>query len=489
MNRYSVAIAQQSRTTYSNQLPYHPPESFPESPFSSQTDPTNEAYSSLRELFVLLKFDSGAFGSPDWNPLGWLIRPGDTVFLKPNMIAEKHYHSDEWEFVITHGSVIRAVIDYVFIALRGEGKIIVGDAPSTEANFDEIVRRMGLREIQSLYWEAKQFEIEIVDLRDEYWIEKDRVVLDTIQLPGDPRGKTTINLDGKSMFAEVDQDGRHYYGAFYDSVETNRHHREGTHEYSISKSPLAADVFLSIPKLKTHKKCGLTVNLKGLVGINANKNWLPHYCYGSPETGGDQFATASARNDLENAVVRRAKKALLDKNPAMQMLARKTKKLAYKVFGETESIIRSGNWHGNDTVWRMALDLNRILLYANPDGSMRESNAAKRYFSVVDGIIAMEGDGPATGTPKAIGCMLAGQNPVAIDAVCARLMGFDYRKLPIVSQAFEPHPFPLIEAGVESIDTLSNKPVWNGSLTEWRLADVFKFEPHFGWKGKVEAAE
>src|SRR6478672_9608977 len=121
MNRYSVALVQQSRANYSSQLPYHSPATFPESPFRSEPDPTNEAYASLRELFTLLKFDETAYGSPDWNPLGWLIKPGDTVFLKPNMIAEKHYHSDEWEFVITHGSVIRAVIDYVFIALRGEG--------------------------------------------------------------------------------------------------------------------------------------------------------------------------------------------------------------------------------------------------------------------------------------------------------------------------------------------------------------------------------
>jgi hypothetical protein len=188
-------------------------------------------------------------------------------------------------------------------------------------------------------------------------------------------------------------------------------------------------------------------------------------------------------------VVRRAKKALLDQNPAMQMLARKTKKLAYKVFGETESIIRSGNWHGNDTVWRMALDLNRILLYANPDGSLRTSNDAKKYFSVVDGIVAMEGDGPATGTPKVIGCMLAGHNPVAVDAVCARLMGFDYRKLPIIARALEPHDFPLIDGGIESIDTASNNPAWCGPLAGWKLADVFQFAPHFGWKGKVEAEE
>ena len=489
MTPYSVAIIKQARTSYAHQTPFHPPQVFPETPIGGGIDSTNETYTSIRKLFHLLKYDSSNFGKAKWNPLGWLIKPGETVFLKPNMLAESHYYNDDWEYVITHGSVIRAIVDYAFIALQGKGKIIVGDAPTSEAKFDEIVGRMGLKEIQSLFHEGKDFDIEIIDLRDEYWVEKERVVTQVVQLPGDPRGKAIVDLGGQSMFADLDQSRKHYYGAFYDIDETNRHHSGGKHEYAISMSPLMADVFISLPKIKTHKKCGFTLNLKGLVGINANKNWLPHYMFGSPETGGDQFREGSARSALENALVRRAKQALLRKTLVVQMLARKTKGLAYKVFGGTEEVVRSGNWHGNDTVWRMALDLNRILLYANADGSMREAGAPKRYLSIVDGIIAMEGNGPAAGTPKAIGCMLAGVNPVAVDAVCARLVGFDYRKLPIVAQAFAPHSFSLIEAGMESIEPVSNNPAWNRPLAEWRLADVFQFEPHFGWKGEVEAKD
>jgi uncharacterized protein (DUF362 family) len=484
---YPVALIRQSRARYARHAPFHPSEAFPETPFNAHADGENEAYASVRELFRILKYDRQNFDTAAWNPLGWLIKSGETVFLKPNMIAEKHYYKDDWEYVITHGSVIRAVIDYVFLALKGRGRIIIGDAPSTEANFDEIVRRMGLAEIQSLYRREKNFEIEIIDLRDERWIEKDRVVIDTVRLPGDPRGSVSVNLAADSMFAELDEYEKRYYGAFYDTAETNYHHREGRHEYSISKSPLLADVFISIPKLKTHKKCGITVNLKSLVGINANKNWLPHYRFGSPETGGDQFETASARSDLENVIVRRAKQVLLRKNLVAQTVARKSKSLAYKFFGGTEEVVRSGNWHGNDTVWRMALDLNRILFYAAPDGSMRSGGMTKRYFSVVDGIIAMEGNGPVAGVPKGTGVLVAGMNPVAVDAVCARLMGFDYQKLPIVARAFDSHAFPLIDAGVESIEAVSTNAAWDRRLSEWWLPDVFHFEPHFGWKGKVEA--
>jgi uncharacterized protein (DUF362 family) len=43
---------------------------------------------------------------------------------------------------------------------------------------------------------------------------------------------------------------------------------------------------------------------------------------------------------------------------------------------------------------------------------------------VVDGVIAMEGNGPVIGTPKNLGVVVAGTNPVAVDAICTAIMGF-----------------------------------------------------------------
>ena len=58
--------------------------------------------------------DAANFGTRSWNPLGELIRPGETVLLKPNLVRQSHQFNDDWEHIITHGSVIRAVADYVF---------------------------------------------------------------------------------------------------------------------------------------------------------------------------------------------------------------------------------------------------------------------------------------------------------------------------------------------------------------------------------------
>lgn len=52
-----------------------------------------------------------------------------------------------------------------------------------------------------------------------------------------------------------------------------------------------------------------------------------------------------------------------------------------------------------------------------------------RACAVVDGILGMEGDGPLFGGPVPSGVIVAGSDLVAVDATCARLMGFDPTKI------------------------------------------------------------
>ncbi len=52
--------------------------------------------------------------------------------------------------------------------------------------------------------------------------------------------------------------------------------------------------------------------------------------------------------------------------------------------------------------------------------------AVPSTFSLVDGIIGMEGvDGPDMGIPRITNLLVAGRDAVAVDSVCARIMGFD----------------------------------------------------------------
>jgi uncharacterized protein (DUF362 family) len=48
-----------------------------------------------------------------------------------------------------------------------------------------------------------------------------------------------------------------------------------------------------------------------------------------------------------------------------------------------------------------------------------------RHFTLVDGIVGMEGNGPIQGKPKPAGVLVAGRDMPAVDATCCRIMGID----------------------------------------------------------------
>lgn len=52
-------------------------------------------------------------------------------------------------------------------------------------------------------------------------------------------------------------------------------------------------------------------------------------------------------------------------------------------------------------------------------------SAARPHLTVMDGIVAMEGAGPANGTLRKLGVILASQDAVAVDAVACRIIGLD----------------------------------------------------------------
>lgn len=56
-------------------------------------------------------------------------------------------------------------------------------------------------------------------------------------------------------------------------------------------------------------------------------------------------------------------------------------------------------------------------------------------LTIVDGIVAMEGNGPNSGRPRQLGLLLAGENPVAVDTVAAYLAGIPADLLPVEREA------------------------------------------------------
>ncbi|MFO1499627.1 MAG: DUF362 domain-containing protein [Verrucomicrobiota bacterium] len=460
-----------------------------------QTDLNNDLDSSATAKVAALKApshygDPAAIGTAVERALAALalapdfIRPGDRIVLKPNWVKEHDERfpgPDRWEHVVTHPVVIEAVTRWAATRLEGRGSIVICDAPQTDSSFAKLRSYCALDEMLARCRTAfPGINIDLLDLRPEEWKAIDGVVVAKTKLAGDPLGSAHVRLDAASEFVGYLGQGR-LYGASYDMAETNRMHQGERHEYLLCGTPMAADVFINLPKLKTHKKVGITCALKNLVGINANKNWLPHHTEGTPDQGGDQFPKATTKARLEHAWMGRAKRWLKGRS-ALSRLFVPVKKAGRLVFGDTQKVVRSGNWHGNDTCWRMVLDLNKCLFFFDRTGQPRKKPI--RYLAVVDGIVGGEGNGPMAPDAKPCGVIVAGTHPAAVDAVAATLMGFEWRKIWLLKNSFQMRAMSFTPFTAEQIEVISDHAAWSGQIDH--LEDTFDFRPHFGWAGAIE---
>lgn len=123
-------------------------------------------------------------------------------------------------------------------------------------------------------------------------------------------------------------------------------------------------------------------------------------------------------------------------------------------------------------------------MYADKDGHLRDS-PARRLFCIVDGIVGGEGNGPLDPAPKPAGLVVSGRNPVAVELTCARLMGFDYKHLPLLCRPLADHSMPVSGFEYDEVVCKSTHPQFNRTLAEFDGMGL-AFKPHFGWQGHVE---
>ena len=489
LNSKTVSIAAgRGPGKYPTGAPFRPSEMYPE--MTGRVDAGNESnsvYALMRNLFQLMRLDPQHVGTTDWNPLGELIHPGNKVVIKPNLVRHLHASGGDYQAVVTHASVVRVIADYVALALRGRGEIVIGDAPVQGTDFNVVLERTGLRDVCDDVAACWGIPIRLADFRlwtlrraDSRWSEGRGERLD-----GDKDGYQAVDLGCDSMLAELQGSNGRYRVTCYNADTMRAHHNDVRHEYLVAGAILSADVVINVPKLKTHRKVGLTAALKNLVGINGHKDWLPHHRSGSLGEGGDEYQhpwlLKRIQTQLHEEVYRHPgapvnRMRLL----GVRALARLNHHFAPDPFHE-------GSWHGNDTCWRMVHDLNRLLLYARPDGRMAET-AQRRVLTLVDAIVAGERDGPMRPNARKCNLLIAGSNPAAVDAVLSTMIGFDYKKLPLVRRAFEIEKWPLVDFGPDEIETRTN----DSRYAALRVGVPFVFESFEAppsWAGHVEFSD
>ncbi len=402
-------------------------------------DPPNPVYEAVEAMLCELGLDKARAGSPEWNPLGDLIAPGDRVIVKPNLVSSKNLHEKITGHKLaassTHGSLLRPILDYALKAAGPRGRVRVVDTPVEGCEIEKVAGPLGIFAVIE-HLKGRGHDVGFVDLR--YFRVAPYLALDDVRragrslnlgvlvrtkLPGDPRGYHVVDLGERSRFAEEGAspgERLRFHRSHYETPVP--HHTGGRHEYSMPGTVLEADVVINLPKLKTHKKTAVTLSLKSVIGLTNEKYWLPHFTAGSPEDGGDEFDRPQTIGDaLENKLSRFPLPA------GHSLIVR-----APKVGGPPKVI--DGSWQGNQTLWRTILDLNTALFFTDKEGKLRDT-PQRRYLTLVDGIVAGEGEGPLGATPVDAGLLVGGFDPALVDVVATKAMGLDPARVVMVREA------------------------------------------------------
>jgi len=415
-------------------FPYDPQQAYPEFP-DAHVGNANPVYHAVRHSLYLLGLDHQNYDTSRWNPLGEFIQPGQNVLIKPNWVKHRHATGGDLFSVITHTSVIRPVIDYVLLALKGKGRLIIADAPLQSADFDLLMKYTRMPELIK-YLSPTGVSLEVRDLRQNVCrCDENGQIISHEQRAGDPDGYVVTNLFGDASFlSEVGRYARRFRVTQYDPCIMPLHHAKDRHEYLIAKTVLHSDVVINVPKLKTHRKAGLTCCLKNLVGINGSKDYLPHHRFGALAENGDEYLYPNFFKRLHSRIIdyieARPSRPL---NHLAYFTARTCCWLANRLARDP---YYEGSWYGNDTIWRTILDLNHVLRFARPDGTFAEA-PQRKLFNIVDAVVVGGGEGPLQPTTVLAGMILAGYSNAYIDAYAARLIGLDPQKIPLLRYALD----------------------------------------------------
>jgi len=215
----------------------------------------------------------------------------------------------------------------------------------------------------------------------------------------------------------------------------------GPGTYYVSPAVFQADVIVSLGKMKVHRMAGISGAMKNLFGIIPS--WDGPY-------GDDRLKDVPHYSSAD------------------------------KKQGD------AGVYPGNDTLWRTIADLNRIALYSDQSSYLQKSRR-RRYLGIVDGLLAAGHDmlNPLAAPCKAL---VIGEDPVSVDAIVARIMGYDPSRIKSIDAATSADGFPLgpsragsIDVALEGAERLLD--ISNGSSIVAPDAGTFS------WEGYIEASD
>ena len=382
------------------------------------------------------------------------------ILLKPNWVKHSLQPYDEL-CLRTNDDFLLAFLE--LLLQFAPQSILIGDAPIQGCKWDKMLSKEFLSEIQCLS-ERYNIPIRIKDFR--------RVTLDVrknkLTKECNPLNEYLLfDLGDKSYLEPISNNARKFRVTDYNYDRLGESHRKGVHKYCITKEFFNADIIISIPKIKTHQKTGITCALKNIVGINGDKDFLPHHRLGGTGQNGDCYPGknyfryyAEKLRDIANRNIGRPQFWFWQKL-AIFLWKLSNPKPIHQI---------AAGWYGNDTCWRMVMDLNKIAVYGTANGEISD-NPQRIIYTLCDGIIGGQGNGPLEPNPLPLGIISFSTNSAITDMAMATLMDFDIHKISLLHAA---------ETGVQKKDIkifLNNHEIEINDLKSFAISTV----PPPGW--------
>ncbi|NIO37439.1 DUF362 domain-containing protein, partial [Candidatus Bathyarchaeota archaeon] len=263
-----------------------------------------------------------------------LVDPGDVVVLKPNLVGAQRIAFEG----CTRPAVLRPIVELA--ATAGASKVVIAEGPADPDLSDEVFLSLDIDDlVQEMQTKYPAVSISYQNINKDNWTWVDLAEYSTfhgVYTPQDLYSYREIRMDQNSYYHAPDSEGYNPHG-----------YKPGL--YAISNTILEADVFINVPKMKVHMITGVTMSLKNLIGITVS--------------------------DTENATNQEDIKDVPHWNTS------------YSHRGEDKERIDTFE---NDVIWRVNADLHKIAFYADKEGNLQPTKQRK-YLSVLDGIIGMEG--------------------------------------------------------------------------------------------------
>lgn len=351
---------------------------------------------------------------------------GKKILIKPNWVKQSEAQYDDYCLCTNENLILEALAYLLGMAPR---EIVLADAPIQGCDWSKVLSSRFREEVEALSSEYG-VPVEVKDFRrTKFNPSKNELHKDEQSI----ENYVIFDLGNRSFLEPITSSEKRFRVTCYNPDGLAVSHSKGVHKYCIAKDVFDSDIILTMPKMKTHQKAGITNAMKILVGVNGDKDFLPHHRIGAKGYGGDCYPGKNVLRSASEWILDHANRHI--GTPFYKPLCHASS-LLWRLSRPNPEQNLGAAWYGNDTVWRMVMDINMIAMYGKTDGTVA-GGPQRLVYSLCDGIIGGQGNGPLHPEPLPLGVLACSDNAYWMDLIAGCLFSLNIDKIPNLKAAKE----------------------------------------------------